>query len=146
MAHAATAGTSSCAMISVGWFKGQTPEQNEEYRTTGKDPVESTNRGSSLTPSEFYSQIIYPPSQPLGTTKEYTFDHLMDLIDECRLSSKMIQLVLNNSQRFQSDGYWHKRAKDRGFRLMMKAGNKIGSTNYVYVRCPLEEKIVEGDA
>ena len=137
MARAATAGTSSCATIAVGGIKTRGHnafQDNEDYlKDKNNYKLYDSPRGE-LTVDQFYNKIIYPTTQELGETRDYPFDMLMDHIDNSSLASKWISMVLNESQYQHNNHYWAKRAYERGFRLVEKTKNSIGSMNYVFVR------------
>jgi len=142
MPHVATMGTSSCATISIGGFKsGDSYTINEKYKEDGTVP-----ETDGLSVSEFYSQILYPVSQPLGRSRDLPFQKLMEDIKGSSLSSKLVMATLNESQYMARDGYWHQELKKYGFELVTKCNNSIGSTNYVYMRNPSVVEIEEGEA
>jgi hypothetical protein len=138
MAYVATMGCSSCATIAIGGFKGSQIEINDSYKQSGTVPL-----SDGYTPAEFYSKILYPTEQKLGRSKDLPFQKLMEDIDKTSLKNKFTILTINQSQFFSKDKYWDKEFKRWGFALVHKTGNTIGETNYIYVRAPLSEQILE---
>lgn len=129
MTRAATMGTSSCATIAIAHFKGDNFKINEEYLKSKQNM-----KKEGLSVAEFYSQIIYPTSQPLGHTAEYPFDQLMDEIDSSSLKGKYITATLNQQQFNFENGYWVKRLEARGFKAVDKTHNDIGQDCTIFVR------------
>lgn len=141
MPHVATMGTSSCATISIGWFKGDTIAENEAFKNEGTVP-----ETEGMEVKEFYNDVLYPVSQPLGRSRNLPFRKLMQDIDACALKTKLVMVTLNHSQYMQKSRYWHKELTEVGFKLITKTKNSIGSVNYVYMRNPSEVAIEEGEA
>lgn len=142
MPHVATMGTSSCATISIGGFKrGDAYGDNEKYKETGE-----SNESDGLTVEEFYKDVLYPISQPLGKSRDMPLRKLMKDIDNSSLSSKLIMATLNRDQYMVKSRYWHKELLECGFELITKCDNTIGSTNYIYMRNPSKVEISEGEA
>lgn len=136
-----TAGTHSCATVAIGSFKGDNYARNEEYladKSKGEKLVKPAPEAMTVkgcgSPSDFYSKIIWPTLQDLGRTDDYPFDYLMDIIDGGSLNGKYMTTLLNTSQFEENDRYWHKRFIARGFELVDKTKNDIGSVCYIYVR------------
>lgn len=141
MPHVATMGTSSCATISIGGFKsGDSYTINEEYINNGTVP-----ETEGLSVKQFYSQVLYPVSQPLGKTRDLPFEKLMQDIKSSSLHSKLCMITLNRDQFLARDGYWRDQLKKWDFKLITKCDNDIGSTNYIYMRNPNEVGIGEGE-
>lgn len=149
MTHIATTGMGSCALISMSGFseKGNWPfkhkTRNEQYKEdpsswTAPEPIHDKEPGCG-TVADFYNDILYPTIQNLGRTGEYPFERLMEDVEKCGLKSKMIFACINSAS--QNDGYWPAEFERWGFKLVDKTTNSIGSTNYIYVRCPLRVKI-----
>jgi hypothetical protein len=138
MAHVATLGLSSCATIAIGGFKGPSIKANEDYKANPKDFVVASVDGQQPTIEDFYSKILYPTRQDLGRTVDMPFELLMTKIKGSRLETKLTLIAINGNQFAEQDNYWPKEFKRHGFRLWIKTGNAIGSTNYIYCRAPLE--------
>lgn len=142
MTHIATAGISSCATISIGGFKEGQHAINEAYKADKKSwsvPKEG------MSADRFYHDVLYPTSQPLGRTYDMPFERVMEEILGCSLGTKTIFAALNKNQWMMKDGYWSKELRRHGFKLFAKTGNSLGQTNYLYMRSPLAEAIVEGE-
>lgn len=144
MTHVATTGMGSCALISISGFseKGNWPfkhkQENEKYLADkssfkGPQPIHDNEPGCG-TVKDFYSKVLYPTIQNLGRTGEYPFERLMEEIEECALGGKMIFICINASS--YKEGYWPDQFAKWGFDLVDSTTNQIGSTNYIYVRCP----------
>jgi len=138
MSHVATMGCSSCATIAIGGFKSGQIEANETYKQTGTIPT-----STGYTPGQFYSSVLFPTAQELGKSKDLPFENLMQEIAKTSLKTKFTIITINRDQYFAKDKYWHNEFKRWGFALVHKTGNNIGSTNYIYVRAPLSEEILE---
>lgn len=136
MTHVATSGTGSCATISISRFKGDNYTNNIAYMN-GK-PLEelsfSEKSDSNLTPSQFYNEILYPTSQPLGKSKEVPFEALMEGIENCGLRRKMIFVALNEQQSLANDGYWVEQLKRWEFVEVDRVNNDIGMMNRIFIR------------
>ena len=148
MARATTAGTSSCATIAIGGIKtrgANAAKDNEDYLADKKGYKLYESPRGEMTVDQFYSSVIFPTSQPLGETRDYPFDMLMDHIEDSSLKTKWMSLVLNQSQYNHDNHYWAKRAYARGFRLVEKTKNTLGSMNYVFVRSDNRKDLVEED-
>lgn len=137
-------GTSSCATVSIGWFKQQEAE-NEAYKANPANykPIDVKHfkgNGEGKTVAQFYSDIIYPVEQELGRSKDMPFEQLMTEINKSSLKTKLIMATLNSQQYHAAyagtDRYWHHELKRHGFELFAKTKNSIGSVNYVYYRNP----------
>lgn len=125
MSRIQTMGTSSCACIAISGFKEADRLLEERFlEGTWKEP----SRGKTV--DGFYSEVLYPTTQELGRTKNYPFTLLMDLIDESAMGGKFTIAVL---AAFQRDSWEHK-LEERGFKLIDKTDNEIGTTNYIYTR------------
>jgi hypothetical protein len=142
MTHIATAGVSSCAIISIGGFKNGQMEINEQYKAD-KSSWKIPDEGMSA--EEFYKKVLYPTSQPLGRTYDAPFERIMEEIEGCSLSTKTVFAALNQGQWLAKDGYWAKELRRHGFKLFAKTGNSIGQTNYLYMRSPLAQDIFGGE-
>ena len=135
MTRIATLGTSSCATIAIAHFKEPNKALNDAYIA---DPKSFKEPASGMTVAEFSSSILYPVSQPLGHTKEYPFEKLMEDLAKSGMSSKLVMATLNQSQFMGNDHYWPKQLKKHGFKLIHKAGNNWGQPNYMFMRSPSE--------
>jgi hypothetical protein len=131
MTRIATMGTSSCATIALAGFKQGQEDINENYLANKKP---TNNKGMDV--KAFYDKIIYPTSQPLGHTKEYAFDELMEAIENSSLASKFIIVTLNDYQENMKDKYWPGRLKHWGFTKIDKTKNSIGTVNHIYTVNP----------
>lgn len=129
MTRIATMGTSSCATIAIAGFKQSQIEVNEQFRKDGS--FEDTE---GRTVDQFYHNILYPTDQPLGHTKEYPFDKLMQELDNSSMKDKFTIATLNAEQFNAKGGYWQERLKEWGFELMDKTKNNIGTLCYIFVR------------
>jgi hypothetical protein len=140
MTHIATLGTSSCATIAIGGFKEPNKEKNDAYidntKTFKDDAV-----GMSV--KEFSDKVLYPVSQPLGRTKDYPLEQLMQELERSALAGKLIIATLNQNQYMGNNLYWHKQLKKWGFKLFTKTNNNWGSVNYMYIRNPSEVALTE---
>lgn len=143
MTKVATMGTSSCATIALQGFKAKgsalgsfdNKNENEKYlsgnRTIDpKDPCWDSIR-------DFMSEVIGPTRQDLGRTEDLPFDKIMDFFDSDvhpgkSFGGKFIITTLNNSQ--ETEGYWPKRLKERGFVKIDMTSNDMGSVNHIYTR------------
>jgi len=143
MTHVATMGCSSCATIAIGGFKAGQKEINDAYL---KDPKSFVEPKEGLTLDGFYNNVLYPTSQPLGKTKEYPFEKLMQDLKTSSMSSKFVIATINQGQYMGNERYWHKQLVKWGFQLFKKANNSIGSVNYIYFRNPNEVEIKDGEA
>lgn len=130
MTHVATMGTHSCATVSIGSFKGDNFQRNQAYL---EDKSTGTVVGGE-TAQQFYSNVLYPTSQPLGKSGDYPFDMLMDAIDGGSLNSKFIIATLNQHQMNFENGYWPARLEERGFAQIDKTKNDIGQVCTVFTR------------
>lgn len=99
-----------------------------------------------MTIDQFYRDILYPVEQPLGRSRDYPFQKLMEEIDSGPLSSKLIMATLNAYQYQEKDRYWHHELKAHNFKLIAKTSNSIGTINYVYMRNPNEVEIEDAEA
>lgn len=131
MTRVATMGTSSCATIAIAGFKGDQVVIDKLYQETGE-----SKEGEGLSVQEFYNQILYPVSQPLGHSREYPFTKLMEEIDKGSMKTKFCIATLNTTQATTEDGYWPKQLAKFGFELLTKTKNTIGQTCWVYTRNP----------
>lgn len=127
MTRIATMGTSSCATIAIAGFKDEQKELNESYR---KDPKSFKLEGKSV--DQFYNDILYPISQPLGSTGEYPFDLLMEELNRSGMKDKFIIATLNSYQFF--GGYFTELLLNNGFSLVDKTKNNIGEMCYIFIR------------
>lgn len=132
MTRVATAGTSSCATISIAHFKGDNIDLNEAYKADKNSFDGPTGEGKTV--DDFYYDILYPTKQPLGHTGEYPFERLMEEIDDSEMSTKFILATLNSWQFNQNDKYWPKELERHGFKLMDVTDNTIGARCYIFVR------------
>jgi hypothetical protein len=132
MPRISTAGTASCAMISIGHFKSSTVEANEKYK---KDKL-FTPPKDELSAKGFYDKILYPTKQELGWTYNMPFERLMEELDNSSLKSKYVLVTLNHSQFFGNNQYWPKELRRHGFTLFEKTNNSIGGLNYMFSRNP----------
>jgi len=119
MPHLATMGTSSCATMAIGWFKGARQE-NEAYKAD-KDTYEEEE---GLTVMEFRDEVLNPISQPLGRTANMPFEKLMEDIEDTDLSGKMCIITLNRDQFLE--GYWPEELNRWDFFLVTKCKNNWG--------------------
>ena len=133
MTHVATMGTSSCATIAIGGFKGQEAMDINEAFKAGADSKYDTSR-SSLDVNEFYSKILHPLAQVLGRTKDMPFTELMQEVDKSYMKSKFIIATLNDFQRNHNNEYWPKELAKFGFEWVDETKNDIGMMCHVYVR------------
>lgn len=131
MTRIATMGTSSCATIAMAGFKGQHYEMNEKYLADPSSFVEPQN-----SVQQFYSNILYPTSQPLGHTDEYPLEALMKSLDNSSMKTKFVIATLNQTQRNMKDNYWPKQLAKWGFVLSYATKNTIGQNCFVYIRNP----------
>lgn len=140
MSFLQTMGTHSCATIAIGSFKGDNYERNEEYladKNKGPSLIKTDKVGAMKpvgTVDNFYNQILYPTIQDLGRTVDYPFDMLMDEIDKSCMHDKYTVVTLHEAQMNFQNGYWPNRLKERGFDLVDRTKNNIGSMNYIFVR------------
>lgn len=131
-----TAGTHSCATIAIGSFKGDNYERNEKYKAT-KEVIRK--KMSGLDVENFCNDILYPTKQDLGRTDDFPFEYLMDEIAK-HLSDKLITVTLNESQRYEHDGYWPKEFKRHGFVEVDRVNNEWGQTCSLYIKNPRRPK------
>lgn len=125
MSRIQTMGTSSCACIAISGFKEADWLLEEKYlEGSWKEP----SKGKTV--QEFYDEILYPTEQNLGRTKNYPFTLLMDLIEDSDMYGKFIIAVLASFQRLD----WEPKLEKRGFKLIDKTNNDIGTTNYIYTQ------------
>jgi hypothetical protein len=141
-----TTGMHSCAVISIGGFKGNSIFENEYYKEGGVKDKWSVG----LSVYDFYAEVLFPTEQNQGRTANMPFEKLMRDIDNCEyeggtLKTKMCLLCLNQEQRFQRNEYWHHEVKRWGFRLLRKTDNTDGGVNYIYARIPLHIPIEKGE-
>lgn len=129
MSRLATMGASSCATIAVSGFRPVDKKLNEEWNA---DPA-SFKEGEGLTVSEWYEEVLYPTTQPLGQTKEYPFDLLMERISDYGFLDTKFTIAVLNSEQYHN-GYWPSIFEKHGFELVDKTKNTIGSVNYIYTR------------
>lgn len=123
-----TSGMRNCGVISMSGFSFDHKEEVDTYDM-----------------EDFYSEINMSVAQDYGFTSDYKFDSLMDYVEKhCTLKGRMILACLTDTQRFQKDGYWHKKLKSRGFKMVRKSNNSTGSTFYLYTRIPLKLPIQKG--
>jgi hypothetical protein len=141
MTYACVTGTASCAMFSIGWFKGG-KEINENYQ---KDPKSFKYPDGGMPVSDFSNKVLLPTSQPVGRTYDLPFTKLMEDISSTGLDKKLIWATLNQAQFVGDDGYWRKELEKHGFKLMCKTKNNWGSVNYMFARNPAEIPILEGE-
>lgn len=139
MARLATMGASSCATIAIQGFKtvgDETAyEANEKYLLNPKAFTKTIKDDEGrYCVAGFYNNILYPTDQQLGRTADYPFDALVDAIEKTSMKDKFIITVLNNHQKNFQNGYWPRRLEARGFKLIDKSKNNIGSMNWIYVR------------
>ena len=133
MTHVATMGTSSCATIAIGGFKGEVAMAiNEAYKDT-KEITTDTNR-SDYSVNQFYSKVLYPTDQQLGRSMDMPFTKLMEDIDNSSMSTKLIIATLNEYQVEHKNKYWPTELAKFGFELVDKTKNTIGQMCYVYIR------------
>ena len=146
MPHIDCLGTFSCAAAAIGNFGKSQPTvtiaANEAYLADKTKLVRPT---TGLSPSQWFSQVLMPVSQPQGRSYDLPFDALMDDVEACGLSTKMIAAILNTNLFAAGNGYFNRRLKARGFRLITKTGNSAGSTNYFYLRIPLEKEVTQAE-
>lgn len=133
MTHVATLGTSSCATIAIGGFKGNNMADNEVYLQNPSSFKEGT---SGLSVQDFSNNVLLPTSQNLGRSRDYPFEALMVAIDKSALKTKLVMATLNASQYMGNGQYWHKQLKKHGFKMIEKTQNSWGSVNYMYMRNP----------
>lgn len=138
MTRIATMGTSSCATIAIAGFKDEQKKLNESYR---KDPNSFKLEGLSV--DEFYDKVLYPVSQPLGSTGEYPFDLLIEKLNRSAMRGKFIIATLNSYQFF--NGYFTRLLLENGFSLVDKTKNSIGEMNYVFIRNGSKRDITDKD-
>jgi hypothetical protein len=132
MTHIATMGTSSCATIAIGNF-GKYPKPNAEIERNQAYLADPTSvKIEGMTVGEFYSKILYPTDQPLGTTAEYPFDLLMEELEKSRMNDKFTIITLNEDQ--NTVPHWQERLAHWGFFLIDQTKNNIGTMNYIYTR------------
>lgn len=130
MTKLATMGTSSCATIAIGGFKGQAAYNlNEAYRAASDEFKEPENCVQS-----FYNDILHPTTQDLGRTDDYPFDALMKAIDESSMQDKFIIATLNQYQMTYKDGYWPNRLAEHGFTMFDATKNNIGMPCFLFSR------------
>ena len=130
MTHLATMGTSSCATISIGNFGKYGKDQIDLNKKYLADRKSFKLKGMSV--AQFYDKILYPTSQPLGTTGEYPFDRLMEELEDSPMNDKFTIITLNEGQ--NKEEHWQERLKHWGFFLIDQTKNNIGSMNYIYTR------------
>lgn len=126
-------GTHSCAMMSIGSFKGDNFDRNEAYKAD-KSSFNPVSLSVEETVQYFRDSVLMPTSQPIGRTGDYPFQALMDAIDETDLKPKACFATLNESQRNMNNKYWEKELLRNGFVYLGKNSNNWGSMNYTYVR------------
>ena len=131
MTRLATMGTSSCATLAIAGFKADSKQLNEAFINT---PQAYSEPSEGMNVSEFYNNIIYPTSQPLGHTKEYPFEKLMKDLEKHTLGTKFTIVTLNQAQYTMDDSYWPKQLEKWGFELVDKTNNAIGSMCYIFTR------------
>lgn len=129
MSRLATMGTFSCATIAVSGFRDEDLKLNQKYE---EDPSAFKLDTQGLSVNQFYKDILYPISQPLGKTKEYPFSMLMEHIDKSKMSDKFTILTMNSYQ--HNKPYWKEILKKFGFELIDKTNNSIGEVCYIYTR------------
>lgn len=140
MTRAATMGTSSCATFAIAGFKQDHIDENEKYRADPDNYVLDQSNFSTKYPGkgtvgEWFSEFIGPTSQPLGATKDYPFDMLMEEIKKHGTCyDKFTIATLNEFQQEGNDQYWPKRLTEHGFELIDKTQNNMGTVCYVYTR------------
>lgn len=142
MTRIATSGTYSCATISISGFSDYDRDINNKFLKDGtaepkKFPIlkkDGDTIYSEMTPAQFYSKVLYPISQPLGCTKDYPFDNLMDVLEDMEMKGKMIFAILNEHQYFVADHYWPKALERRGFSLVDTTRNSIGTNCFLFIR------------
>ncbi len=132
MTRLATAGTSSCATISIAHFKGDNMDLNEAYKADKNSFSGLADEDKTV--KNFYDDVLYPISQPLGHTGEYPFERLMEEIDDSEMSTKFILATLNSWQFNKNDKYWPKELERHGFKLVDVTDNTIGERCYIFVR------------
>lgn len=138
MTRLASAGTSSCAVMSIAHFKNgigclgpqKNIDWNEEYKKTRKKV--KVEKGVDW----FRDSILGPTTQPLGATDEMPFEQLMEDIDgpSNDLSDKTIFVTLNDNQFYGNGEYWPGELERWGFKYMFKSNNSWGEMNHVFVR------------
>ena len=140
MSRLATSGMFSCATIAVSGFKPEDRDLNDRYEAN-PDAWEGLTDGMDV--AQFYDDILYPVSQPLGKTGEYPFTRLMEEMrdhydgeDEC-IAHKFVVCALPDFQLM--DGYWLDRLHKWGFEEWTTVDNFIGATNHIFYRKPEEE-------
>ena len=139
MTRVATSGTHSCAAISISGFGDKDRQMEEEYIRDGEFYYTSNK-----TVYWFYNKILYPTTQPLGKSESVPFSFLMKELDENGMKNKYMTAVLNVEQIF--DGYWIKKLKEHGFKMMDETFNDIGMMCYIFIRNfgrPLKSSIEE---
>ena len=130
MTKLATMGTSSCATIAIGGFKGKEAyDLNESYRANPDEFVEPEN-----SVGDFYENVLYPTTQKLGRTDDYPFDALMAAINESSMKDKFIIATLNQYQMNYKDGYWPARFAEHGFTMFDATKNNIGQPCFLFSR------------
>lgn len=129
MTRIATMGTSSCATIAIAGFKGDQVTADKQYLD---DPSSFQEPTEGLSVAGFYSNILYPVSQPLGHTHELPFEKLMKDLDASPMKTKFTIATLNSTQ--QNGEYWPERLKSWGFNLIDATDNTIGQRCYVWAR------------
>ena len=100
---------------------------------------------AGLSAAAFYSDVLYPTSQPLGRSYEMPFERVMEEITASPLNSKFVILTINASQYRGNDNYWPNEFNRWGFQLTTKTKNSIGDVNYIYTRNPSVVAINDGE-
>jgi hypothetical protein len=129
MARLETSGTMNCGVMSLCSLEASyTHESEVETIDNFSDGLHHSTHRKSL------------------TTKNMDFDELMKLVEEHGLLSKKViisaqpePLIIKNG------GYWHKKLKKAGFRLIRKARNLTGYPIWFYMRILNPIPIIKGD-
>ena len=130
MTRIMTAGTHSCATISIACFGDSEVKRNKDYQETGG--FKEDKRGKTIL--EFVVGVLLPVSQPMGKTKHYPFSFIMEQAVKGPLGGKYTTVLLNSYQYNADEGYWPKELAKWEFELSDKTKNHHGQMCYIYVR------------
>lgn len=156
MAYLATTGTHSCAVLSIGGVKCATTVSEtmyESYKSKDKKlteeqvkKVSDLYKSCAVDVGNFYNKILYPVSQPLGSTRRhYPFSMLMDVINKHpRLRGKPIFMVLADFQKVAGKVNINT-LKEYGFKLHSKTNNNLGGICYILIKNDKPVEILEGE-
>lgn len=156
MAYLATTGTHSCAVLSIGGVKCYTKVSETMYENyKNKDEQLTKEQWGKVRclyaecksdVNSFYSKILYPIGQPLGSTKRhYPFSMLMDIINKHpRLKGKPIFMVLADFQKVSGKVDMNT-LKEHGFKLHSKTHNNIGGICYIFIKNDKPVEILENE-